>query len=135
MLDYTDDELYAMLKDLPDFKSYPLPSSWYKKYNIPPVEVIEPREYIASNYAFKCAFAHKDLPPILINKPQTDKEGKVKVVELKPFEDIGLEVKSRPFELKEGEMFPMVLPSLLELPTDASSPAVHPSPNCSSSSE
>ena len=31
---YTDEELYNYLKDLPEFENLPLPESWYKKFNI-----------------------------------------------------------------------------------------------------
>lgn len=31
----TDEEIYAQLKDLPDFDRFPLPKYWYEKFNIP----------------------------------------------------------------------------------------------------
>ena len=58
----------------------------------------------------KMMFAPKDLPPIIIDKPQQDG----KLMEFAPPEDVPVEVISRPFELKEGESFPAVLPSLKE---------------------
>ncbi len=36
----SDEELYNMLKDLPDFDRLPLPSHWYTKFNIPPPKIL-----------------------------------------------------------------------------------------------
>ena len=100
--------LYNAMKDLPDFECWPIPQHWFKKFNIPPRNPISVREYIESGYAMKMAVAPKDLPPIIIDKPQQN--GKlVQMVEEPP---VPVELISRPFELKEGEMFPAVLPSL-----------------------
>jgi len=103
-----DTMLYNLMKDLPDFDCFPIPQHWFKKFNIPPRNPISVREFIESGYAMKMAVAPKDLPPIIIDKPQQN--GKlVQMVEEPP---VPVEVISRPFELKEGEMFPAVLPSL-----------------------
>jgi hypothetical protein len=103
-----DTMLYNAMKDLPDFECWPIPQHWFKKFNIPPRNPISVKEYIESGYAMKMAVAPKDLPPIIIDKPQ--KDGKlVQMVEEPP---VPVELVSRPFELKEGEMFPAVLPSL-----------------------
>ena len=104
----TDEELYNAMKDLPDFDCYPIPQSWFKKFNLPVRNPITVREYIESGYAMKMAVAPKDLPTLVINEPQQN--GKlVKMVEEEP---VKVDLISRPFELKEGEMFPAVLPSL-----------------------
>ena len=95
-----EDQLYNQLKDLPDFLSYPLPARWFRKYNIPPLEPTNVREYIHSNYAFKCMFAPKDLDPIIINKPQTDLSGNIKLVKMVEEEKIEVEVVSKPYEPK-----------------------------------
>ena len=93
-----EDQLYHLMKDLPDFLSYPLPARWFKKYNIAPLEPTNIREYIHSNYAFKCMFAPKELDPIIIDKPQTDLSGNVKLVQLVEEEPIKVEVVSKPYE-------------------------------------
>jgi len=108
--------LYEMMKDLPDFRSLPIPASWFKKFNIPPLETIDPKKFIDSQYTIKCALQKKDLPPLIINKPQTDKDGNVILAKVHEPEDIKIEVISRPFVLKDGEEFPVVLPMLNELP-------------------
>lgn len=63
------------------------------------------KEFIASGYTLKCAYAPKDLPPIVIDKPIKDGL----LVEVAPPEEIPVEVVSRPFT---EENVPMVLPSL-----------------------
>lgn len=93
-----EDELYEQLKQLPDFLSYPLPARWFKKYNIPPLEPTNVREYIHSNYAFKQMFSPKDLPPIIVNEPQRDLSGNIKLVKMVEPESIEVEVVSKPYE-------------------------------------
>lgn len=93
-----EDQLYALLKDLPDFLNYPLPARWFKKYNIAPLEPTNVRDYIHSNYAFKCMYAPKDLPPIIIDKPQTDLSGNIKLVKMVEPEPIEVEVVSKPYD-------------------------------------
>lgn len=109
-MEITDEErqLYEALKQLPDFECFPIPQSWFKKFNIPPRNPMSVREYIHENYAMKMAVAPKDLPPIIIDEPQQGG----KLVEVPAVEDIPVEVISRPFEWKEGEPFPAILPSL-----------------------
>ena len=36
----SDEELYNILKDLPDFDRLPLPKHWYAKFNIPPPKIL-----------------------------------------------------------------------------------------------
>jgi hypothetical protein len=106
-------DLVEAMRSLPDFTSFVFPSSWYKKYNIPPAEVINPREFMKSNYTMQCAVAPKDLPPIIISEPQKDADGKVKVIPLLPMEDIPMTITQRPVsqeELKNG--VPTILPAL-----------------------
>lgn len=43
----TDDELFAILSSLPDFDRFPLPESWYTKYNIPRPKILSLRESLA----------------------------------------------------------------------------------------
>lgn len=40
----TDEEIYNMLKDLPDFDRFPLPKYFYEKFNIPLPKILSIRE-------------------------------------------------------------------------------------------
>lgn len=101
-------QLYEALKQLPDFECFPIPQSWFKKFNIPPRNPVPVREYIHSNYAMNMAVAPKDLPPIIIDEPQQGG----KLVEVAPPEEVRVELVSKPFDWPEGKPFPAVLPSL-----------------------
>jgi len=92
-MDIDEDKLFAEMSQLPDFDCYPLPSHWYRKYNIKPVSQPTTKEFIESNYAAKRAIEMKDLPPIFINEPQQNG----KLVKIAPPEDIKVEVVSRPY--------------------------------------
>jgi len=92
------DELYNSLKDLPDFRNLPLPAKWFKKYNIPPIEAGSTKEFIDSKYTIQCMFAPKDLPPLIINEPQRDLSGNIKLVKVLPPEEIEVKVISRPYD-------------------------------------
>lgn len=117
-MEATDEErkLYEALKELPDWECFPIPQSWFKKFNIPPRNPIGVREYIHSNYAMEMAVKPKDLPPIIIDEPQQGG----KLVEVPKAEEVPIEVVSRPFELPEGKPFPAILPSLKTDPEPAS---------------
>lgn len=104
----TDEEIYNLIKDAPDFDCFPIPASWYEKFKIAPHKTLNPHEFVESEYTMKIAFQKKDLPPIVINEPQQGG----KLMEVPAFEEPKVEVITRPFELKEGEAFPDVLPSL-----------------------
>ena len=43
----TDEELYEILKKLPDFDRYPIPESWYAKFNIQRPKILTMRESFA----------------------------------------------------------------------------------------
>jgi hypothetical protein len=114
MIQYKMDEqeerlLVEALKQSPEFECLPIPASWFKKYDIPPRTACGPREYIHSNYAINCSIAPKDLPPIVLKEPQKDKDGNVILVEMVKVEEPPLEVRERPFQLQEGQEFPVVL--------------------------
>lgn len=101
--------LYAELKELPDFANYPIPLSWHKEFNIPLPKVCSLPDFIKSGYTTKIAFEPKNLPPLIINKPQQN--GKLAVV---PHFDVPEVITTtRPFTIEEGEFFPAVLPSLV----------------------
>lgn len=114
MTEYTDEELYAMMKDMPDFECMPIPQSWFAKFNIPPRNPVPVREYIHSNYAVVMAQKPKDLPPLYIDEPQKDG----KLYEFVPPEEVKVEVISRPFDMPKNGRFPDVLPSLTETPVE-----------------
>lgn len=108
-MDQEELALLEQLKKQPDFECLPIPASWFKKYNLPPRTACGPREYIHSNYAIECSIQPKELPAIVLKEPQKDKDGKVILVEMVKVEEEVLEVRERPFQLKEGEDFPTVL--------------------------
>lgn len=111
-VDIDEDALYAELSKLPDFDCMPIPIAWFKKYNIPPRTIQDTREFLESRYTITQQFANKDLPPIIIDKPQQN--GKlVKMVEP---EEIKVETIQREYT---GPVNPVVLPSLVELPETA----------------
>jgi len=98
-------ELLYELKKLPDFDCLPLPDAWYTKFNLPPKKVINPREFMESNYAMEIALAPKDLPPLIIDEPQQG--GKlVQFIDEPPPE---VTLRSRPFEHDPSKPFPAVL--------------------------
>lgn len=87
-----DYELYATIKDDPEFESFPIPASWYKKFNIKPITAddINTRQYLAAANFLKRMYEPKDLPALIIDKPQRDgwippiiqvEEPKVEVIE------------------------------------------------------
>ena len=104
--------IYLSMRELEDFSCFPLPQTWYKKYNIEQPGLINPREYMESNYALKMQFAKKDLPTIT-RGPLKDEDGNIR---LAPFLDppkIEVETITRPFR-KEGDFNPDILPGLIE---------------------
>jgi hypothetical protein len=107
----SEDELYNMMKDMEDFDSMPIPSAWFKKYNIPLREAVAPKEFIESNYTLKRSIEIKDLPPIIIDEPQRDAE----LVVVPHEEEIKVEVISRAFDWDSNKPFPAVLPFLKEM--------------------
>jgi hypothetical protein len=51
----TDDQIYDLLKDLPDFDRLPLPKYFYEKFNIPPPKILTPMEAIRLMEKTACA--------------------------------------------------------------------------------
>jgi hypothetical protein len=104
--------IYLSMRELEDFSCFPLPQTWYKKYGIEQPGLINPREYMESNYALKMQFAKKDLPTIT-RGPLKDEEGNIRLL---PFLDppkIEVETITRPFR-KEGDFNPDILPGLID---------------------
>ena len=93
-----EDELYNQMKELPDFRNYPIPAKWFKKYNIPPIEAGDSKDFLDSAYTFKMMYAPKDLPPIIINEPQKDLSGNIKWVKMAEPEHVDVKVVSRPYD-------------------------------------
>jgi hypothetical protein len=106
--EFDDETMFNLMKDMPDFDSFPIPQSWYKKFNIPPRNPIGVKEYIESGYAMKRAIEKKDLPPLIIDTPQQG--GKLAI--FIPEEKVQVDMISRPFVLDENTPFPAILPSL-----------------------
>lgn len=104
IMGYTEDELYEIIKNQPDFDCLPLPARWFKKYNIPPVETVDFKSFTNSRYTARCAVAPKDLPAIVRKEPIKDISGNVKLYEMLPPEDIPIEVISKPYEIKDEEV-------------------------------
>ena len=104
IMGYTEDELYNIIKNQPDFDCLPLPARWFKKYNIPPVETIDFGTFAKSRYTTRCAIAPKDLPAIVTKEPIRDLSGNIKLYKMLPPEDIPIEVISKPYEIKDEEV-------------------------------
>ena len=104
----TDEQMWSLMKDLPDADCFPIPQSWFKKFNIPPRNPVTVREYIESGYAMKRAIEKKDLPPLIIDTPQQG--GKLAI--FVPEEKVQVDMISRPFVLDPDTPFPAILPSL-----------------------
>jgi hypothetical protein len=111
-MDIDEDALYNEMKNLPDFNSMPIPARWFKKYGIEPRTLPTTREFIESNYTLLRAVENKDLPPIIHDEPQQNG----KLVTPPPFEEIKVDVVSRPFDWDSSKPFPVILPMLKELP-------------------
>ena len=72
-LDYyrnlSEEELVKIIMSLPDGENYPLPASFYKKYNLNPAKAISFKEYANSKIWLKRQFEEKDLPALVL-KPE-----------------------------------------------------------------
>jgi hypothetical protein len=103
----TEDELYEIIKNQPDFDCLPLPAKWFKKYNIPPREATDFSSFVNSRYTTRCGFAPKDLPPLVLKEPIKDANGNVRLVEPAPLENIPITVVSRPYDITDEERQPI----------------------------
>ena len=93
-----DEAIWNAIKDLPDVECLPLPVRFFKKFGIEPRAIETTKEYLATQYTFKKQFEEKDLPPLIVDEPLRDKDGKIRLVEMAPLEDVKVEVIQRPFE-------------------------------------
>ena len=105
-----EDQLYEELRTQPDFDCMPLPTHWFKKYNIPARAVINSREYIESNYCVEKQLEQKDLPPFIVDEPVDGG----RLVTVPHEEPVTLEVINKPFAWDERKPFPAVLPTIEE---------------------
>lgn len=99
----TEDELFEIIKNQPDFDCLPLPARWFKKYNIPPREANDFSSFIKSNYTMRCSVAPKDLPALVIKEPIKDLSGNVRLVDALPVEELPIEVISRPYNIEDKD--------------------------------
>jgi hypothetical protein len=107
--------LYLQLRELPDFECFPLPQHWYPRYNIEQPGLVNPREYMESNYAIKKQFEKKNLPAIT-KGPLLNPDGTIRLLPFLPPQEIAVETRFQPY-IQEGDMTPTILPSLRE-PTE-----------------
>lgn len=100
--------LYEEMRMLADFDNYPIPESWYKEFNIPRQQVSTVQDFLKSGYTTRIAYQPKNLPPLIINKPQDNG----RLVTIPDFVQPEVVTYTRPFDLGMNEDFPTVLPSL-----------------------
>jgi hypothetical protein len=106
-----DEAIWNAIKDFPDVECFPLPIRFFKKFGIQPRSIETTKEYLATQYTIQKSIERKDLPPLIIDEPQRDAEGKIKLVAVAPPEEIVVETVQRPFVHEEGKTL-VVLPSL-----------------------
>jgi hypothetical protein len=94
---YTDEELFALLKSLPEFESLPLPRSWYDKFNLKMKQPENFREAIESNYVNTCLMNGNYINDTIELQP----EPKDYVFPTVKADDVPLEVVTK--DLKEQE--------------------------------
>jgi hypothetical protein len=99
----SEDELFEIIKNQPDFDCLPLPARWFKKYNIPPREATDFSSFVKSNYTMRCAIAPKDLPALILKEPFKDLSGNVRLVEPAPLEELDVKVISRPYNINDED--------------------------------
>jgi len=88
----SDEELYAILKEHPNFDCLPLPKSWYEKFDLKLKQPMNYRESIESGYALKCQYIPDDLPSEVIKTPDDYVFAELKPLEV-PLEVITKEIK------------------------------------------
>jgi len=106
-----DEAIWELIKDSPDVDCFPLPARFFKKFGIQPRAVETTKDYLGSQYTIKKQFETKELAPLIIDEPQRDTDGNIKLVPVAPPEDIKTETIQRPFIQEEGKTL-VVLPSL-----------------------
>ena len=67
-MEKTDEQLYAELKDLPDFDRLPLPEHWYAKFKIERPSAINMKQYLSDKSLFARMF-DPNVERVYINEP------------------------------------------------------------------
>ena len=89
-------QLLEELRKLPDFDRYPFPSSWYKKYNLKPVEAVDMKTYLNSGGIMK-AITGGPCTSYEFKEPQRDEAGNL--LPVKVFleqQDLGVKIIQKP---------------------------------------
>jgi len=107
--------LFNELKDMKDFDLFPLPKSWYTKFNIKPALPESVKESRENNYAFQRR--EYNLSPILIDEPQRDLSGNIILTELQPNDELekSVELIQKPFNPKDTNLTGIVMPTTNEI--------------------
>ena len=61
---YTEEEMVALIKQLPDYLRFPIPESWHDKYDIPRVEPMSFQEALHSSYRVMFSDAPLEVRPV-----------------------------------------------------------------------
>ena len=91
----TDEELFEMMKDHPEFECLPKPASWFKKFKLQPVAARNFKEFIDDR-------AWEKTREMIVNEKEIRKDpapGGVRPV--LPSEEIPVEIISRPIKPEE----------------------------------
>jgi len=91
----TDEELFAMMKDHPEFDCLPKPATWYKKFNLQPVAARNFKEFIED----KAWERSREMSVDQVEIRKDPVPGGVRPV--LPSEEIPVEVISRPITAEE----------------------------------
>jgi len=91
----SDGELLEELRKLPDFEKYPLPASWFKKFNLKPIEAVTVKDFIDSGACLK-AITGGQCDSYEFKEPQRDKDGNLLEVKVFPLEEIPVQVINKP---------------------------------------
>jgi hypothetical protein len=91
---YTDEELFAILKECPDFERLPLPGSWFKRFNIKPIEPGDFKTYIKEKPWMKAAYQPKDF----VEFKEAAPGGLRPIIEVEP---VPMEVIQRPADTEK----------------------------------
>ena len=91
----TDEELFEMMKNHPEFENLPKPASWFKKFNLEPIKARNFKEFIDDK-------AWEKAREMIVDEREIRKEpvpGGVRPV--LPSEEIPVEIISRPIGVDE----------------------------------
>ena len=56
----SDEELFAMMKECPEFAHLPMPATWFKKFGLEPIKARNFKEYLEDNAWEKARGKHVD---------------------------------------------------------------------------